>query len=83
MVSHAPRPLVTIREASAILNLAESTLRGWLCDRRLRFVKVGRRTMLRRDDLDAFIEAHTVAAEAPLPSILERRRQRATSGDTP
>lgn len=83
MVSDTPRPLVTIREASAILNLAESTLRGWLCDRRLPFVKVGRRTMLRRQDLEAYIAAQTVPAEAPLPTILERRRRRARTGATP
>jgi excisionase family DNA binding protein len=72
-----PTPqLLTVRQAAALLNLAESTLRGWLCDRRLRFVKVGRRTMLRRDDLEAYIEAQTVPAEAPLPTILERRRRR-------
>ncbi len=83
MVSDIPRSLVTVREASAILNIAESTLRGWLCDRRLRFYKVGRRTMLKRQDLDAYIEAQAVNPEAPIPSVLGRRRRRSVPGTVP
>lgn len=79
-----PTPqLLTVREAAALLHLAESTLRGWLCDRRLQFYKVGRRTMLKRQDLEAYIEAHAVPAESPLPTMLERRRRRAVPGGTP
>lgn len=72
-----PTPqLLTVREAATLLKIQPDTLRHWLCDRRLPFVKVGGRTMLKRHDLEAFIEAQTVPAEAPLPTILDRRRRR-------
>ena len=83
MTAQIPSPLLTVREAAALLHLAESTLRGWLCDRRLRFYKVGRRTMLKRQDLEAYIEGQVVLAEAPLPGILERRRRRDGESLTP
>ncbi len=77
-----PTPqLLTVREAAALLHLAESTLRGWLCDRRLPFVKIGRRTMLKRTDLEAYITAQTVPAEVPEPRLLTRRRQRPLPGE--
>jgi len=83
MTAQIPSPLLTVREAAALLHLAESSLRGWLCDRRLPFVKVGRRTMLRRQDLEDYLAAQTVPAEAPLPTLLERRRRRASTPATP
>lgn len=80
MIAETHSALLTVREAAALLHLAESTLRGWLCDRRLRFYKVGRRTMLKRQDLEAYIEAQAVPAEAPPPTILQRRRRRPCPG---
>jgi len=72
---HSPQ-LLSVAEAAALLNIQQDTLRHWLCDRRLPFVKIGGRTMLKLRDLEDYIQAQTVPAEAPLPSILERRRQR-------
>lgn len=76
MTSHTLSQLLSVSEAAALLNIQPDTLRHWLCDRRLPFVKVGGRTMLKRPDLEGFIEAQTIPAESPLPGILERRRQR-------
>ena len=77
MSAQTGSPLLTVQEASALLRIQEDTLRHWLCDRRLRFYKVGARTMLKRQDLEAYLDAQVVEAEAPLPSILNRRRRRA------
>ncbi len=68
--------LLTVKEAAVLLRIQEDTLRHWLSDRRLPFVKIGGRTMLRRRDLESYIDAQTVPAEAPVPSVLERRRRR-------
>jgi len=75
--------LLSIPEAAALLRIKEDTLRHWLSDRRLPFTKIGARTLLKRRDLDAYIEAQTVPAEASLPTLLERRRRRARTGATP
>ncbi len=80
MSAHIPPALLSVREAAGLLGIKEDTLRHWLCDRRLPFVKAGGRTLLKRRDLEAFIEAQTVPAEAPLPSSLERRRRRSVPG---
>ncbi len=83
MTADSPPQLLSVSEAAALLNIQPDTLRHWLCDRRLPFVKVGGRTMLKRQDLEAFIEARTVPAESPLPALLERRRRRAAPGGGP
>jgi excisionase family DNA binding protein len=47
--------LVTVKEAAALLACSEAAVRKWISQRRLRAVKVGRLTRLRRQDLDAFL----------------------------
>lgn len=83
MTAHSPPQLLSVPDAAALLGIKEDTLRHWLCDRRLPFVKCGGRTLLKRRDVEAFIEAQTVQAESPLPSILERRRQRHQDQEQP
>ena len=83
MIASSLRPLLTVRQASELLNIAESTLRGWLCDGRFTFVKFGRRTMLRRQDLEAYVAAGVVPAELPPPASLQRRRGRRTGAGAP
>lgn len=48
--------------AAVLLGLKETTLRNWRSTGRYRlpYVKVGRRVMYRRCDLDAFIERRTL-----------------------
>jgi excisionase family DNA binding protein len=67
---HTPGPtnggnLLTVPEAAVMLNIQQDTLRHWLCDRRLPFVKIGGRTRLRRHDVEAYIEAQTIPATPP------------------
>ncbi len=83
MTSHVPSPLLSVPEAAALLGIKEDTLRHWLADRRLRFYKIGGRTMLKRQDVDTYIEAQAVNPEAPIPSVLGRRRRRSVPGIVP
>jgi excisionase family DNA binding protein len=46
---------MTVREAAAALAVTEAAIRKWLYQRRLRAVKVGRLTRLRRADVEAVI----------------------------
>jgi excisionase family DNA binding protein len=52
------QPLVSIPVGAKILDVSVWTLRQWLSQRRLAFVKVGRLTKLRLEDIQAFIDRH-------------------------
>ena len=48
--------LLTVHEAAAYLSVSVSTLYGWVWQRRISFVKMGRALRFDQRDLDAFIE---------------------------
>jgi excisionase family DNA binding protein len=52
------QPLVSIPVAPKILDVSVWTLRQWLSQRRLAFVKVGRLTKLQLEDIQEFIDRH-------------------------
>ena len=54
--------LLSLPEAAAFLKLSEGTLRNWVSERRIEYVKVGSRTCFRRSAIDAYIAAQTVPA---------------------
>ena len=62
-------PLLSVREASSRLGISVFTLRMWLRQGRLPHIRLGRRVLLRPDDVDAFVLEHLVA---PTPAA-ERR----------
>lgn len=51
--------LISVPIASAMLGISVNTLRQWLSQRKIAFVKMGRRTLLKRHDIQAFIDANT------------------------
>jgi excisionase family DNA binding protein len=59
---HMKNDLLNIDESAAFLKLKSSTLRDWILHRRIPFVKMGRRVLLRRSDLKALIESSVVCA---------------------
>ena len=54
--------LMSVEEGSKFTHLRESTLRAWILQRRIPFVKLGRRVFLRRSDLEKLIEQSIVPA---------------------
>lgn len=50
--------LLTVREAARYLAVSVSTLYGWVWQRRIPFVKIGRALRFDSRDLAAFIEAN-------------------------
>ena len=62
--------LLNIAEAAELLRLKPSTLRAWVLRRRIPFVKLGRRIMFRRSDLDALITDSLIPAR-PNPRVTE------------
>lgn len=55
--------LITVGEAAAVLRLRVSTIRAWVLHRRINFVKLGRRVLIRRSDVDALVRASLVPAK--------------------
>ena len=64
-----PVALLTTRQVSALWGLAEITLRVWrLKGDGPRFLKLGRNVRYRRGDIEAWLQAHSVASTSePLP----------------
>ena len=56
MEANTQARLVTVREAADYLSVSVSTLYGWVWQRRIPFVKVGRALRFDVDDLKKFVE---------------------------
>lgn len=56
MAGEPQRRLLTIQETSKLLSVSVSTLYGWVWQRRIPFVKLGRAVRFDIDDLEKFIE---------------------------
>jgi len=55
--------LLTVSETAALLRLKVSTVRAWVLQRRVPFVKLGgKRVFFRRADLEALIAASVIPA---------------------
>lgn len=57
--------LINIRQASQLLSVSVSTLYGWIWQRRIPFVKVGRAVRFDVKDLEQFIQANRHTAKGP------------------
>lgn len=56
--------LLTMDEASGYLGISKLTLYGWVSARKIRFVKIGRLVKFKQQDLDQWIDRHTVTARS-------------------
>lgn len=52
--------LLTVQQAARYLSVSVSTLYGWVWQRRIPFVKVGRGLRFDLSDLEGFIEANRI-----------------------
>lgn len=60
---HEPgKPYLTIKEAAEVSRLAPSTIRLAIRKRELRSLKVGSRVIIKREDLENFLEANPICA---------------------
>ena len=55
--------LLDLREGAKELKLSIHTLRAWTYQKRIPFVRLGRRILLRREDLEALVNEHLVEAK--------------------
>jgi len=56
--------LLDVNSAATRLGVSPFTVRAWLRQRRLLYVKLGRRVLVPEDAISRFIEANTVRARA-------------------
>ena len=54
------KELLTTEEAATILNVRPWTLRSWVSQKRIPYVKLGRLVRFKRSDLEHFIDFNTV-----------------------
>ncbi len=57
-----PKTLLTVREASERLSLREGTVRLWLAQRRLPYVRCGRAIRIPSEAVEQFIQRNTIPA---------------------
>jgi excisionase family DNA binding protein len=55
--------LLDLKESAKELKLSIHTLRAWTYQKRIPFVRLGRRILLRREDLEALVNEHLVEAK--------------------
>ena len=67
------RKLLTMDEASEYLGISKLTLYGWVSARKVAFVKVGRLVKFKQDQLDKWIDQHTIKARSASADPLEDR----------
>ena len=65
--------LLTMDEASEYLGVSKLTLYGWVSARKLAFVKVGRLVRFKQEQLDKWIDQHTVKAREEIQELREGR----------
>jgi len=63
--SSLPEGLLRVPEAAKRLRISGHTLRGWISQRRIRFVKIGRRVLINHADLDNLIQSNTAEPWKP------------------
>ena len=60
-----PTELVNVNEAAQFLAVSPSTLYGWVWQRRIPFVKVGRAVRFDMADLEQFVAQNRIQARRP------------------
>ncbi len=55
--------LLDLKEGAKELKISIHTMRAWIYQKRLPFVHLGRRVLLRREDLEDFVKRNVVEAK--------------------
>jgi excisionase family DNA binding protein len=57
--------LLDIRQAATILNVSPFTLRGWTSRKLIKHVRLGRRVLFKKEDLEEMVSSNTVSPKWP------------------
>jgi excisionase family DNA binding protein len=64
MKTHPEDALLTVQDAARYLAVSKSTLYGWVWQKRIAFVKVGRALRFELPELQKFVQANRFQARA-------------------
>jgi excisionase family DNA binding protein len=67
-------PLLKVSEAAKHLSIKEKTLRAWMAERRISYVKLGYAVRIHSEEIERLIRESTVEA---LPQNSDKQRKRA------
>ena len=59
-----PIPLLTVAELSEWLRVKASTIRKKVCYKKIPFIKVGRRVLFRRNDIEKWLETNNPQSDS-------------------
>lgn len=59
-VRELPKNLMSIKETSQVLNVRVNTLYGWVCQRKIPYIKLGRLVRFDAQDIDKWIQDQKV-----------------------
>jgi excisionase family DNA binding protein len=54
--------LLPVEAAAQTLGISVHTIRAWVSQQRIPYIKMGRRVLFRAEDLEAYIDSHLVPA---------------------
>jgi len=57
--------MLTVKEAALLLGIKECTIRLWLAQRKLAFVRCGRAIRIPKGEIQGFIERNTIPSRMP------------------
>jgi excisionase family DNA binding protein len=75
MDTQSTKRLLTVQEAAQLLAVSVSTLYGWVWQRRIPFIKIGRAVRFEVADLEKFIQGNRIPPRS-LSGDLETNRPR-------
>jgi excisionase family DNA binding protein len=70
-----PEERLTVPESAAYLRYKPSTIRAWILNKKINYVKLGGKVFLRRCDLDSLIAKSLIQAKSLKNDHLDRRAE--------
>lgn len=72
--------LMTVEEAASYLRLAPWTLRHWVCQKKIPYVRLGRTVRFRRKDMERFVSQNVHGKSEDRQSTGSAQGRAATAG---
>src|SRR5690348_6162293 len=73
--------MLTVSETAGLARLKPSTIRRWILDRKISYLKLGRRVFIRRQDLDALIAESLIPAKKRNGAVGEPAQAQVAAND--
>ena len=64
-----PSLAYSVDDAARVVGVGPATMWKWIADKKLPVIRIGRRTLIKHDDLEAFVESHRDRGEVNLEDL--------------